>query len=95
MVAMLAHAYLAVNGYHAARDLMRESLSIVLGKESGSQKVRIASGVLACNRCLGHHKHSVILTGAIRDQLLVDTPFFRNVGSHGLRRPSVMLVMLA
>jgi len=75
----LAHVYLAVNDYEAARDILHESLSTVHGMESRSQKVRVLSGVVTYYQCLGHHKQAAILAGAIRDELLVDAPFFRGV----------------
>ncbi|HEU4784984.1 MAG TPA: hypothetical protein VFS83_16730 [Ktedonobacterales bacterium] len=75
----LAHAYLAVNDYGAARDILRESLNIVQTIDSRSQKMRILSGVVAYYQCRGHHKRAAILAGAIKDELLVDTPFFKNV----------------
>jgi hypothetical protein len=75
----LAHAYLAVNDYGAARAVLLESLSIVQGIESRSQKVRILSGVVAYYQRLGRHSQAAILAGAISDDLLVDAPLFRGV----------------
>jgi tetratricopeptide (TPR) repeat protein len=75
----LAHTFLAVNDYAAARDILRESLSIVQRIDSRSQKVRSLSGVVAYYQCLGHHKQAAIVAGAIKDELLVDAPFFGGV----------------
>jgi tetratricopeptide (TPR) repeat protein len=75
----LAHAYLAVINYGAARNVLRESLSIVQGIESRSQKIRILSGVVAYCQCLGHHEQAALLAGAISDELLVDAPFYKGV----------------
>jgi tetratricopeptide (TPR) repeat protein len=75
----LAHAFIAVNDYDSARDILHESLSIVQSIESRSQKIRILSGVVAYFQLLGHHKQAAIVAGAIKDELLVDAPFFGGV----------------
>jgi tetratricopeptide (TPR) repeat protein len=75
----LAHAFLAVNDHDAARHILRESLSIVQRLDSHSQKARSLSGVVAYYQCLGHYKQAATVSGAIKDELLVDTPLFRGV----------------
>jgi tetratricopeptide (TPR) repeat protein len=75
----LAHAFIAVSDYDSARDVLRESLTIVQNIESRSQKIRILSGVVAYFQSLGDYKQAAIVAGAIKDELLVDAPFFGGV----------------